>query len=73
MDIHDFKIPSRVDIGDIAPSSYISCMYNLLWCVGFVNKVDEELGHVYVQFMHPHRPHRKHSTSHKVVIAAISL
>ena len=31
VDIHDFKIPTRVDIGDIAPSSYISCMYISLW------------------------------------------
>ena len=31
VDIHDFKIPTRVDIGDIAPSSYISCMYSSLW------------------------------------------
>ena len=53
-------------------SSYISCVYNSLWWVGLVNKVDEEQGDVYVQFMHPHRP-RNHSTGHKRVIAAMSL
>ena len=52
--IQDFKIPTRVDIGDIAPSSYISCMYNLLWWVDSVNKLDEEQGDVDVLFMHPH-------------------
>ena len=26
VDIYDFKIPTRVDIGNIAPLSYISCM-----------------------------------------------
>ena len=57
-DIHDFKIPTRVDIGDIAPSSYISCVYNSLWWVGLVSKVDEEEGEVYVQFMHPHGPRK---------------
>ena len=57
-DIHDFKIPTQVDIGDIAPSSYISCVYNSLWWVGLVNKVDEEQGDVYVQFMHPHGPRK---------------
>ena len=55
VDIHDFKIPIRVDIGDTAPSLYISCLYNSLWCVGLVNKVDEEQGDVDVQFMHPPR------------------
>ena len=29
-------------------------MYNLLWWVGSVNKVDEEQGDADVQFMHPH-------------------
>ena len=56
VDIHDFKIPTRVDIGDIAPSSYISCEYNSLWYVDLVNKVDEEQDDVDVQFMHPHGP-----------------
>ena len=42
----------------LATSSYISCMYNSLWCVGLVSKVDEEQGHVYIQFMHPHRPQK---------------
>ena len=54
VDIHHFKIPTQVDIGDIAPSSYISYMYNPLWWVGLVNKVDEGQGDVDVQFMHPH-------------------
>ena len=40
--IHDFKIPTQVDIGDIAPSSYISCMYISLQWVSLVNKVDEK-------------------------------
>ena len=34
----------------------ISYMYNLLWWVHYVNKVDEELGDVDVQFMHCHGP-----------------
>ena len=58
MDNHDFKIPNRVDIGDITPSSYISCVYNSLWWVGLVNKVDEELDDLDVQFMHPHGPRK---------------
>ena len=58
VDIHDFKIPTRVDIGDIAPSSYISCEYNSLWYVGLVNRVDEEQDDVDVQFMHPHGPRK---------------
>ena len=58
VDIHDFKIPTRVDIGDFTPSSYISCVYNSLWWVGLVNKVDEEQCDVDVQFMHPHGPRK---------------
>ena len=58
VDIHDFKIPIPVDIGNIAPLSYISCVYNLLWWVGLVNKTDEEQGDVDVQFMHPHGPRK---------------
>ena len=58
VDIHDFKIPIRVDISDTAPSLYISCIYNSLWCVGLVNKVDEEQGDVDVQFMHPQGPRK---------------
>ena len=58
VDIHDFKIPTRAYIGDIAPSSYISCMYNSLWWVGLVNEVDEEQGDVDLQFMHPHGPRK---------------
>ena len=27
---HDFKIPTQVDIGNIGPLSYISCVYNSL-------------------------------------------
>ena len=56
VDIHNFKIPTRVDTGDIAPLSYISCLYNSFGWVGLVNKVDEEQGDVDVQFMHPHGP-----------------
>ena len=58
VDIHDFKIPIRADIGNIAQLSYISCVYNLLWWVGLVNKTDEEQGDVDVQFMHPHGPRK---------------
>ena len=72
VDVHDFKIPTRADIGNIAPSSYISCVYNSLPWVNLVNKVDKEQGDVDVLFMHP-MGHRKHSTGHKVVIAAMSL
>ena len=46
------------DIGNIAPSPYISCMYNLLWWDVLVNKVDDEQGDVNIQFMHPHGPHK---------------
>ena len=46
VDIHDFKIPIRVEIDDIATSSYISCVYNSLWWVGLVNKADEKQGDV---------------------------
>ena len=42
VDIHDSKIPTRVDIGDIAPSSYISFECSLLWWLGLVNKVDKD-------------------------------
>ena len=77
VDIHDLKIPTRVDIGDIAPSSYISCVYNSLWWVGLVNKVDEEQGDVDVQFMHPHGPRETFSwpqggDSYYVPIKALS-
>ena len=57
VDIH-LWISTRVDIGDVAPSSYISCMYNLLWWVGLVNKVYEGQGDVDVQFMHPDGPQK---------------
>ena len=64
VDIRDFKVTTRVDIGNIALSSYMSCMYNWLWWVGLVNKADEDLGDIDIQFI---------STGHNVVIAAMSL
>ena len=54
VDIHDLKIPTRVDTGDIALSPYIFCMHNSLWWVSLVNKVDDVQGDVHVQLMHPH-------------------
>ena len=57
-DILHIKIPARADVGDSAPLSYISCVYNSLWWVGLVNKVDEEPGDLDVQFMHPHGPQK---------------
>ena len=73
VNIHDFKIPTWGDIGNIAPLYYISCVYNWLWWAGLVKKVDEEQGDVDVQFMQPPMDHRKHWIGHKVVIAAMSL
>ena len=58
VDIHDFKIPTRVDIGNIAPLSYISYVYNSLGWVSLVNKVDDEQVDVDVQFMNPYGPHK---------------
>ena len=58
VNIHDFRVPTRVAIGNNAPSSYISCKYNLLRWVGLVNKIDEEQGDVDVQFVHPHGPRK---------------
>ena len=58
VDIHDLKILTRVDIANTAPLSDISYVYNSLWWVRLVKKVDEEQGDVDVQFMHPHGPQK---------------
>ena len=62
VNIHDFKIPTWGDIGNIAPLYYISCVYNWLWWAGLVKKVDEEQGDVDVQFMQPPTPHGPQKT-----------
>ena len=58
VDIHDFNIPTRVDISDIGPSSYVTCVYNSFWWVGLVNHIDKEEGDIKVDFMHPHGPRK---------------
>ena len=58
VDVHDFKIPTYVDIGDIGPSSYVTCVYNTFWWVGLVMDVDKEAGDVKIYFMHPHGPRK---------------
>ena len=63
VDIHYFEIPTRVDIGNVAPSSYISSVHKSLWWVGLANKVDEEQGDVNVRIMHPHGPRKTFSWS----------
>ena len=44
VDIHDFNILTWVDIGDIGPSSYTTCVYNSFWWVGLVSHIDKEEG-----------------------------
>ena len=58
VDVHDFNIPSPVDIGSITPSSYITCSYNSFWWVGLIESIDMEMGDVHVDFMHPHGPRK---------------
>ena len=58
VDVHDFNIPSPVDIGSITPSSYVTCSYNSFWWVGLINNIDMEMGDVHVDFMHPHGPRK---------------
>ena len=57
-DVHDFKIFRNVDINDVAPSTYIACVYDSAWWVGLVEKVNTIESEVSVTFMHPHWPRK---------------
>ena len=55
---HDFDLPTMVELSDITPSTYVTCLYDLFWWVGIVSNVDIEQGDVKVDFMHPHGPRK---------------
>ena len=59
VDIHEFNVPSLLEIGDISPSAYVTCMYNSIWWVGTNNLVDiatEDI--ITTDFIHPHGPRK---------------
>ncbi len=58
VDTHDFDLPTILDMSDISPMKYITCIYNSFWWVGIVNKIDVEQGDVNVNFLHPHGPRK---------------
>lgn len=37
-------------------SCYVTCMYDSLWYVGFIEKVNSGEGDTTIRFMHPHEP-----------------
>ena len=55
---HDFDLPTMVELSNITPSTYVTCLYDLFWWVGIVSNVDIEQGDVKVDFMHPHGPRK---------------
>ena len=34
VDIHDFNLPTLVELSEITPSTFATCLYNLRWWVG---------------------------------------
>lgn len=57
-DNHDFNLPSILEISDISPMQYVTCVYNSFWWIGIVNEINAEEGDVTVKFMHPHGPRK---------------
>ena len=39
VDIHGFNV-ATLEIGNISPSAYVTCIYNSFWWVGMVSLVD---------------------------------
>ena len=58
VDTFDFSLPTTLEITDIRPSTYITCLYNSFWWVGMVTDVHAKQGDVKVDFMHPHGPRK---------------
>ena len=50
--------------------TYVTCLYDSFWWVGFLTQVDVEQGDVKVQFMLPHGP-RKNLIGQKLKIHAM--
>ena len=46
VDTHDFDLPTMVELSDITPSTYVTCLYDSFWWVGIVSTVDVEQGDV---------------------------
>ena len=49
----DFNLPTTLQLCDIRPMTYVTCLYDSFWWMGFVNQVVEQ-GDVKIQFMFPH-------------------
>ena len=65
VDILDFNVAIFFEIGDISSSTYVACIYNLLWRIGLVSLVDiAAVDVINIDFMHPHGP-RKTFNWHK--------
>ena len=66
----NFSLPKTLEISDIRPSTYVTCLYNSFWLIEMVTDVDAVQGDVKVDFMYPHGP-RKLFNSEKVGISTI--
>ena len=59
VDIHYFNVSTFLEIGDISPSAYVTCIYNLFWSVGMVSLVEIAATDVTdFDFIHPHGPRK---------------
>ena len=55
VDIHYFNVPTRLEIGDISPSTHVTCICNFFSWVGMVSLVDIASGDVInIDFIHIH-------------------
>ena len=57
VDTHNFDLPTILDIGNIRPMQYVTCIHDSAWWVGMVKSVQQ--GKVTVKFMHPRGGPRK--------------
>ena len=47
VDIHGFNV-ATLEIGNISPSAYVTCIYNSFWWVGMVSLVDIAAGDIII-------------------------
>ena len=58
VDTHDFNLPAIVELSEITPSTYVTCLSDSLWWVGILCTVDASQSDSKIDFMHPHGPRK---------------
>ena len=57
----DKSLTKEIDIKNITCFSYVSYIYDTLWWVGIVTKVNANEGDLKIEFLHPHGPRKTFS------------